>query len=46
MVYDVWNVMEARLWEPKESLYADEAAADSWSKLSSYRRVEIWIKKG
>lgn len=35
-LYDVWELLNKKLWLPECGLYADEASAD-WSKVSAYR---------
>ncbi len=37
LVDEVWNLLEARFWEPGAELYVDEIAAGDWSAVAPYR---------
>lgn len=37
LMRDIWDLLEARFWDPAASLYVDEIAAGAWSRIDAYR---------
>jgi len=42
LVSDVYDLLEARFWEPDAQLYVDEIVAGDWPLLRPQEKVSIW----